>query len=499
MPQYCAAQQRKLHKDVNTMGKKEIEKVTNQYTQNPITMKIERVAAYVRVSTQEQKLHGLSLDAQKMKLEKYAEENHMKIVEWYIDEGVSGRKLIRNRPELQRMIQDAEQGKFDRIIFIKLDRFFRSVAEYHECMKRIIPVTWSTTEEEYDLTTANGRMLVNMKLTIAEMEADQTGERINIINDYKLSTGQPLTGSMPFGFKIVNDATTGKKKIVKDPEVAEILEDMIKHYLTYQSKHKTLLYANAKYHINMTYRTLSRLLKNTFLYGAYKENPNYCEAYIDKETFDKIQEILSLNIKNNTEKRTYIFTGLIRCPNCGRRLQGASFCKRNKDGTLYHYKKYRCSHNRLESHCDFNKVISERVFERMLLADIEKYFDDAKIRSAEVTDSADVKVSQFNIDDINTEIDRLNYSWQTGKIRKVEQYEKRYAELIERLEQAEAEQGEVNIKDFSKVEAILQDGWKSIYNNLDEEHKRAFWRSFISSIEINWTTETKKITRVNFF
>lgn len=125
--------------------------------------KVELVAAYVRVSTQEQKLHGLSLDAQKMKLQEYANKNNMRIIEWYVDEGVSGRKLIKNRPQLQRMIRDAEQKKFDRIIFIKLDRFFRSVAEYHECMKRITPVIWSTTEEEYDLTTANGRMLVNMK------------------------------------------------------------------------------------------------------------------------------------------------------------------------------------------------------------------------------------------------------------------------------------------------------------------------------------------------
>ena len=93
--------------------------------------KVERVAAYVRVSSQEQKLHGISLDAQRMKLTEYAIKNNMKIVGWYEDEGVSGSKLIRNRPELQRMIKDAEQGLFDRIIFIKLDRFFRSVAEYH--------------------------------------------------------------------------------------------------------------------------------------------------------------------------------------------------------------------------------------------------------------------------------------------------------------------------------------------------------------------------------
>lgn len=125
--------------------------------------KIEPVAAYIRVSSTEAALHGLSLSAQEMKLNEFAKKNNMKIVEWYRDEGVSGRKLIKNRPELQRMIHDAQKGMFERIIFIKLDRFFRSVAEYHECMKQIAPVVWSTTEEQYDLTTANGRMLVNMK------------------------------------------------------------------------------------------------------------------------------------------------------------------------------------------------------------------------------------------------------------------------------------------------------------------------------------------------
>jgi DNA invertase Pin-like site-specific DNA recombinase len=125
---------------------------------------IEEVAAYIRVSTQEQKLHGISLEAQVEKLTEYAEKNGMKIVKFYKDEGVSGRKLIKNRPALQEMIHDAEKGKFKRIIFIKLDRFFRSVAEYHECMKRISPVVWTTTEEKYDLSTAQGRMLVNMKL-----------------------------------------------------------------------------------------------------------------------------------------------------------------------------------------------------------------------------------------------------------------------------------------------------------------------------------------------
>ena len=76
--------------------------------------KVERVACYIRVSSEEQKLHGISLDAQRDTLQEYAAKHHLKIVGWYCDEGVSGRKLIRQRPELQRMLKDAQKGLFDR-------------------------------------------------------------------------------------------------------------------------------------------------------------------------------------------------------------------------------------------------------------------------------------------------------------------------------------------------------------------------------------------------
>lgn len=435
-----------------------------------------------------------------MKLTEYAEKNNMKIVEWYVDEGVSGRKLIRKRPELQRMIQDAEKGKFERIIFIKLDRFFRSVAEYHECMKRISPVTWSTTEEEYDLTTANGRMLVNMKITIAEMEADQTGERIDIVNEYKLSTGQPLTGSMPFGFMIAVDENTMRKKIVRDAEVEYIVRDIIDHYMQYQSKRKTLIYLHTKHHVSMSYNSLVKLLQNTMLYGAYRDNPSYCEAYISKEEYEKMQAISRRNVKENTtENRAYMFTGLIICPVCGCRLAGGVHHVKNQSGKKYQYKKYRCPGNRTNNNCTFNKVVTESVFERMLVKNIADYVEDAKVRNTKISDADYTAPPKHNIDDIHDEIDRLNYSWQTGKIRKVESYEKQYAELMARLEEAERALVNVPVKDFSKIDAILHDGWQIIYSKLDDAHKRAFWRSFISSIEINWTTDKKEITRVNFF
>ena len=268
---------------------------------------------------------------------------------------------------------------------------------------------------------------------------------------------------------------------MKDPDEEPILIDLINHYLTHQSKKKTLMYLHAKHHISMGQTTISNLLSNSMLYGAYRGNPNYCEAYIDKETFDRLQDIASRNIKENTaENRAYLFSGLIKCP-------------------VVQYKKYRCAKHYTNGSCPFPKAVNENVIEKKMLANIEKFLEDAKIRSAKVTDSDAVKIPQHNIDEIHEQIDRLNYSWQTGKIRKVEQYEKDYAELMEKLEKAEAERGEVVIKDFSAIEAVLQKGWRDIYDRLDDEHKRAFWRSFVQSIEIHWTTEKKEIVRVNFF
>jgi DNA invertase Pin-like site-specific DNA recombinase len=477
---------------------KNLEEALKNYTQDPVTRMIVRVAAYVRVSTQEQKLHGISVDAQKAKLEAYAEEHGLKIVEWYVDEGVSGRKLIKRRPELQRMIQDAEQGKFDRIIFIKLDRFFRSVAEYHECMKRISPVLWTATEEDYDLTTANGRLLVNMKLTIAELEADQGGERINLVNDYKITAGQPLTGSMPFCYKIVTDEATEKKKIVKNPETEEMTYDMLRYFLTFQSSRKTLHYINDKYGTHHSYNTLANLLRNALLCGEYRGNPAYIEdPYIDKETFVKIQEILKKNVRQPKSRRTYLFTGLIKCPECGKTLR-SSYNFSNANRNLYQL--YLCNYHKLHNRCGFKDVVFEGTVEKLLLKNIDQYLKDAMLADYNIS-SAEVKKTKPDIKKIQAEIDRLNYSWRTGKIAKVEDYERDFEELKNKLEAAQQTMPE-QPKDFSQLEAAFSGNWQDIYKALDAEHKRAFWRKYIKSIEIDWSVKgrgNKKITKVNFF
>lgn len=463
-------------------------------------LSVELVAAYIRVSTQEQKMHGISLDAQKQKLEEYAETHEMKIVEWYMDEGVSGRKLIKKRPELQRMIHDAQKGKFQRIIFIKLDRFFRSVAEYHECMKLIEPVIWTATEEKYDLSTANGRAFVNMKLTIAELEADQTGERIKIVNDYKVKSGMPLFGttSMPFCYAVTEPKPGERnKRIVKRNK--EIMEDLIAHVMVNQSVNAAVKYINSKYNCGLRYNSVMATLRNEMICGEYKGNPNYCVPYITREMFDDLQTIVKRNPRTSETEHTYILTGLIRCPVCGNRLSGSMQCSKRGE-KKYRYYSYRCNLYRQSKMCTFAKCVFENTIERKLLDELDGIVEKQKIQSIEIKENSESKVNKYNLEELHAELDRLNYSWQKGRIKSAEEYDRKYYLLVQKIEDANEELAEERKEpDFSKIESVLVDGWQNIYENLDDEHKRAFWRSFISEIHVNWEGDTKEIKEVIFF
>ena len=458
---------------------------------------IEETAAYVRVSSQEQKLHGLSIEAQKQKLMEYAEAHNLKIVEWYMDEGVSARKLIAKRPELQRMIHDAQEGKFKRIIFIKLDRFFRSVAEYHECMKLIEPVIWTATEEKYDLSTANGRAFVNMKLTIAELEADTTGERIKIVNDYKIKSGMPLYGTrcMPFCYAVEPASEDNKhKRIVKQNE--EVMMDLIAHVMVNKSIRGGMTYINNKYGLRLRYNAISNVLRNEMIYGSYKGNPNYCEPYITKEMFDKLQKIVERSPRTSGDEYTYIFTGLIKCPNCGGTLSGAMHVT-NVKGKKYRYYAYRCHKHRIHKRCDFNFVVFENRLEKIMLDRVEEILEEQELKNIEIS-KKDTVSSKYDIKELQEELDRLNYSWKKGRIKNVEEYDRDYEELVAKIEEA-GNTTKAAPPDFSHIKETLSGGWKVIYESLDNDHKRAFWRSFVEEIQIEWNKTTKDVTDVKFF
>lgn len=86
-----------------------------------------RVACYERVSTEEQALHGASVEAQTEALNAYCTQHSLKVVDHYTDAGISGGKPAFKRPAMSRLLEDVKAGKIDMVIFTKLDRWFRNV------------------------------------------------------------------------------------------------------------------------------------------------------------------------------------------------------------------------------------------------------------------------------------------------------------------------------------------------------------------------------------
>lgn len=453
---------------------------------------IEEAAAYCRVSKEEQKKHGLSIDAQKQKLTEFAENNNLKIVEWYMDEGVSGRKPIAKRPELQRMIHDAQKGRFKRVIFIKLDRYFRSVQEYYACQSVLdkAGVTWTATEEKYSLADANGRAFVNMKLTIAELEADTTGERIKIVNDYKVKSGMPLYGSQCLPFCYTISGAERQKNIVKQNQ--EAMEDAIAYVMVHQSVSGALTYIKNKYDMQIGYKALMTALRNEMICGSYRGNPNYCPPYITREEFEKLQTIVNRNPRTSKSEYSYIFTGLIRCPKCGRSMKGAFSTTRGR-----RYYGYRCDRALRDKSCDFRIIVFQNRMEKMMLDSVEDFLEAQEIKNIEISKKENI-VSKYNVKELRAELERLNYSWQKGRIKSVEEYDEKYDSLVAKIEEAENTVPE-EPTDFSHIKTILSSGWKSIYESLDNDHKKSFWRSFVKEIHIDWNKERKEIKDIIFF
>ena len=109
-------------------------------------------------------------------------ENGWIVAGLYIDAAKTARKRLGKRTNFLRMLEDVKRDKVDLILFTRLDRWFRSVADYYKVMEVLEAhgCGWKTTQEQYDTSTAGGRLYINLRLSIAQNEADLCGERIGV-------------------------------------------------------------------------------------------------------------------------------------------------------------------------------------------------------------------------------------------------------------------------------------------------------------------------------
>ena len=432
--------------------------------------KILRIGGYGRVSHEEQKKYGFSIEAQIEKIKKWCEEENNQLVDLYIDEGYTAGNM--KRPRLLDMLNNL--NNLDVIVFTRLDRFSRNVLEANkmlELLQQHNVALISIEEDDIDTSTADGMFMFQLKVSLAERELKKGSERIKSVFEYKIKNGQPISGTLPLGYKIVSE--NHLKRIDFDEKTIHIVKDIFFHFQKYHSIRKTMKYVNDKYNLNRCYSTYHTLIKNKIYTGHYKGNDNYCPAYITKEQFERNQLILKSNIRLRKSKHIHLFSGLLKCPLCGQTFAGQSTTKRGK---LYY--SYRCSGRSVNKVCSMKRTISELTLERFILENIE---DIAKNYISEITNINPLEkdINSKRIKEIKEEIESLNYMFRKKRISQKE-YDIEYEQLEVELNKLEFNRtGKVDLK---PIQDFLNSNWKNIYHSLDRENKQSLWRNLIKEI-----------------
>ena len=160
-----------------------------------------KVIGYIRVSTDEQAQGGVSLEAQRAKLEQYAELYDLHLVDVVVDAGVSAKNL--HREGLRSALTALDAGQAAGLLVAKLDRLTRSVRDLSDLLEKYFGTKYAllSVAEKVDTSSAAGRMILNIMATVSQWEREVIGERTSAALQHKIAQGQHV-GSPALGFRM---------------------------------------------------------------------------------------------------------------------------------------------------------------------------------------------------------------------------------------------------------------------------------------------------------
>jgi len=180
-----------------------------------------RAVAYLRVSTSQQADHGVSLAAQRAKVEAYAALYDLELVAVIEDAGASAKTL--QRDGLTQALAMIDAGLVDALLVVKLDRLTRSVRDLDTLISRYFgrsegPALMSVSEQ-IDTRSAAGRLVLNVLASVSQWEREAIGERTTAALAHKKSRGERL-GQVPYGYCVATDGV----HLEEDPKEQRAIE-----------------------------------------------------------------------------------------------------------------------------------------------------------------------------------------------------------------------------------------------------------------------------------
>ncbi len=453
---------------------------------------IKYVACYARVSTEEQKRFGFSIQAQKEALEKYCIENGYKS-EFYIDEGISASSM-KKRKALNEMLSKC--SVFDMILFTKLDRLSRNVLDANNINKLLIEnncTMKAIDEDDIDTSTADGTFIFNLKVSLAQREIGKTSERIKFVFNNKRQNGEITSGTKKYGYDIVE-----KHYVVNEIE-AENIRNLYNFFITANGNVQETYKYFIKHFNGKGQDSLYKYLRETAYVGKYKlyrKNvyiDNYIPRLMTDELFYNVQNLLKK--KEKITKRTQsisIFSGLVYCNICKNRM-----CKKQDNRSTTRLIRYVCDNasrkkaGSLEYKCENHKLIREEVLENYLLNNLRELSQHCINENLVLSTKNNIDNST-KISEIKNKMYKLKDLYLDDLIDK-DTYKNDYKNLENKIKALEIKEIPDIKKDYTKLQKIINLDFCKIYASLSIEEKRTFWLQIINKIYIEHG-EIKEVT-----
>ena len=435
-----------------------------------------RAVIYIRYSSHKQR-ESFSIEYQVDECTKFIETNDYELVEVYIDEAKTGKKVA-GRDAFDKMLFDASQNKFDKIIVFSFSRSFRNTREALNCNHDLYEkygIVIQSVIEPIDMTNPHGKFSGTNLFAMHELQSDITAAHVRSGMHVAAQQGYYLGSTVPFGYELygTGEFSRGKERKKYQPNKAEaaIVREMFELYADgfslnfIQTSLRTKGIKGRRGDI-MGLQTVGRILKSEFYIGTRKYNvkgydplvlKNCVPAIIDDELWCKVQARHAENklAQPRKTKRLYSLTGKIICAKCGGHMFGTY--KGDKRSNNWHYAYYHCANKKIKGTCNALNVRKDQI-DAYCLNEIKKHIlNEESMREISAQISSAVGNSA---EDMQAERDKL--SKRKEKIEKILQRIRR--DVYE--EEITEEQGEADSAHYKQELLEVQNALISLQSAL---------------------------------
>ena len=487
-----------------------------------------------------------SIRNQKMLLQKYADENHLRNVRFYVDDGFSGSNF--ERPDFKRMMSDVEDGKISTVIVKDMSRFGRDhilVGYYTKYYLAEADVRFIAIYDQVDSEKNPDDDITPFKNILNEMYAKDCSKKIKAVFKAKGNSGKHLASIPPLGYK---KDPENKEKWIIDENGAEIVREIFKlcvqgfgptqiaRILTERGVdtpavylHKnglpTALKLNERSNI-WSPTSISHILADVSYLGhtvnfkfnkkSYKSRrriptkkedwiifENTQEAIVDKQTFETVQKIRQAKRRPTDMGEMSPLSGLVYCADCGKKMYLCR-CSTTKQKEFFNCSSYR---KQLKKTCTSHHITVEAL--AVLIQDDlrrtiyfaqqqrEMFLQTLRKNAATRTEkelkeySKEIKTSEERIERLDKIIESLYEDKVEGKIseerylKMSDTYETEQAGLKERVKTLKSEIAKAK-EDDDKILDFMMLIYK--YNSF-EELTPEILRAFIEKVVVHERTK----------